>query len=145
MAGWLPPFLGRVARNLDSRRRLRRFAVGEVLISRIYDHEPARGRLFFVERLWPRGVRREELSAGEWVKDVAPSAELRRWYGHEVDKWEEFRRRYVAELDENPEAWRPLLDAASSGDVTLVYSARDRDHNSALVLRDYLLDRLART
>jgi uncharacterized protein YeaO (DUF488 family) len=115
--------------------------VGDVRISRIYAHEPAGGRAFFVERLWPRGVRRDELE-GAWLKEVAPSSELRRWYGHDVARWEEFRRRYVAELDANPDAWRPLLDAASSGDVTLVYSARDSEHNSALVLRDYLLDRL---
>jgi uncharacterized protein YeaO (DUF488 family) len=123
--------------------RVWRFDVGDVLISRVYDHEPTRGRVFFVERLWPRGVRRDELPAGAWVKDVAPSADLRQWYSHEVAKWEEFQRRYVTELDANPEAWRPLLEAAASGDVTLVYSARDTEHNSALVLRDYLLDRLA--
>lgn len=113
--------------------------MGEIVISRVYEHAPARGRVFFVERLWPRGVRREDLPEGAWVKDVAPSAELRRWYGHEVAKWQEFRRRYVAELDANPQAWRPLLDAVAVGDVTLVYSARDAEHNSALVLRDYLL------
>jgi uncharacterized protein YeaO (DUF488 family) len=117
--------------------------VGDVRISRIYDHEQARGRIFFVERLWPRGVRRDELPAGAWVKEVAPSAELRRWYGHEVGRWEEFRRRYIAELDRNPDAWRPLLDAVGTGDVVLVYSARDQEHNSALVLRDYLLGRLS--
>jgi uncharacterized protein YeaO (DUF488 family) len=116
--------------------------VGDVRISRIYEHERVHGRVFFVERLWPRGVRRDELPAGAWVKNVAPSGDLRQWYGHDVAKWEEFRRRYVAELDASPEAWRPLLEAASAGDVTLVYSARDREHNSALVLRDYLLDRL---
>jgi uncharacterized protein YeaO (DUF488 family) len=120
-----------------------RCVVGDVRISRIYDHEPTGGRIFFVERLWPRGVRRDELPVGAWVKDVAPSAELRRWYGHEVSRWEEFRGRYLAELDANPDGWRPLLEAASTGDIVLVYSARDREHNSALVLRDYLLERLA--
>jgi uncharacterized protein YeaO (DUF488 family) len=118
--------------------------VGDVRISRIYDHEPVAGRVFFVERLWPRGVRRDELPAGAWVKEVAPSSDLRRWYDHDVAKWEEFRRRYVAELDANADAWQPLLAAAAAGDVTLVYSARDREHNSALVLRDHLLDRLDR-
>ena len=117
--------------------------MGDVQISRVYEHEPRHGRIFFVERLWPRGVRRDELPAGAWVKDVAPSTELRRWYGHEVRRWEEFRRRYLAELDANPDGLRPLLEAASTGDIVLVYSARDREHNSALVLRDYLLERLA--
>ncbi len=118
--------------------------MGDVRISRVYDHEAhdhdgqGPGRVFFVERLWPRGVRRDQLPAGSWVKDVAPSGELRAWYSHDTQKWEEFRRRYVAELDAHPEAWRSLREAAAEGDVTLVYSARDREHNSAVVLRDYL-------
>jgi uncharacterized protein YeaO (DUF488 family) len=118
--------------------------VGDVRIWRIYDRERPSGRIFFVERLWPRGIRRDELPAGAWVKDVAPSSELRRWYGHDPEKWPEFRRRYERELDANPEAWRPLLEAAAAGDVALGYSARDESRNSAVVLRDYLLDRLPR-
>jgi uncharacterized protein YeaO (DUF488 family) len=111
---------------------------GDVRISRVYDHDEVRGEVFFVERLWPRGVRRDQLPDGAWVKDVAPSGELRAWYAHDTQKWEEFRRRYAAELDAHPETWQPLLEAASAGDVTLVFSARDREHNSAVVLRDYL-------
>jgi uncharacterized protein YeaO (DUF488 family) len=118
--------------------------VGDVRICRIYDGDPPSGRVFFVERLWPRGIRRDQLPAGAWVKDVAPSSELRRWYGHDPEKWAEFRRRYETELDANPEAWRALLEAAATGDVALVYSARDETRNSAAVLRDYLLDRLRR-
>jgi uncharacterized protein YeaO (DUF488 family) len=118
--------------------------VGDVRIWRIYDRGRPPGRVFFVERLWPRGIRRDEVPAGAWVKDVAPSSELRRWYGHDPEKWAEFRRRYSRELDGNPEAWRPLLEAAATGDVTLVYSARDQTRNSAAALRDYLLDRLPR-
>jgi uncharacterized protein YeaO (DUF488 family) len=116
--------------------------VGDVRVWRVYEGAPPAGRVFFVERLWPRGIRRDQLPAGAWVKNVAPSTELRRWYGHDPSKWDEFRRRYLRELDANPQGWRPLLEAASTDDVVLGYSARDEDHNSALVLREYLLDHL---
>jgi uncharacterized protein YeaO (DUF488 family) len=72
-----------------------------------------------------------------WLKDAAPSTELRRWFAHDPSKWHEFCRRYTAELDANPHAWRPLLD--STGDLTLLYSARDREHNSAVALRAHIL------
>jgi uncharacterized protein YeaO (DUF488 family) len=111
-----------------------------VRLSRVYDHElPHRGTTFLVERLWPRGVRREDLPLDEWAKDVAPSTELRRWFGHDPEKWPEFRRRYVQELDANPQAWQPLVDATTRGAVTLLYSSRDREHNNAVVLRDFLI------
>jgi uncharacterized protein YeaO (DUF488 family) len=117
----------------------------EVRVRRVYDEpSPGDGARVLVDRVWPRGLRRDDARLHDWAKDVAPSTELRRWYGHDPAKWEEFRRRYVAELDAHPEAWRPLVDAAGSGDVTLAYSARDREHNSALVLRDYLLAHLTR-
>jgi uncharacterized protein YeaO (DUF488 family) len=123
---------------------VRRWAVGAITLSRAYEHRGAdAGKVFLVERLWPRGVRREDLPLDAWVKDAAPSPELRKWYGHDVAKWEEFRRRYTAELEANPQAWQPLLEAARSGDVTFVYGSRDREHNSAVVLREYLLARLA--
>ncbi len=109
---------------------------------RIYEvAEPEDGTRFLVERLWPRGIRKESLGADTWLRDVAPSAELRRWFGHDPAKWEEFRRRYVAELDAEPEAWRPILEAARQGNVTLLYSARDTEHNSARVLAEYLFER----
>ena len=92
-----------------------------------------------VERLWPRGMRREDLQLSAWEKDVAPSPALRKWYSHDVSRWPEFQRRYRNELDQNPEAWRPLLEAAQSRQVTLLFSARDVEHNSAVVLRDYLM------
>lgn len=118
--------------------------MSEIRLARVYDHEPElAGRAFFVERLWPRGIRREDLPA-VWLKDAAPSPELRRWYGHDVAKWPEFRSRYEAELDAHPQAWRPIADAAAAGDVTLLYGARDREHNSALVLRDHVLASLGR-
>jgi uncharacterized protein YeaO (DUF488 family) len=108
-------------------------------VVRVYGNEAGDGRTrYLVERLWPRGVRKEALALTAWLKDVAPSPELRRWFAHDPAKWDEFRRRYVAELDANPAAWQPLLDAARGGDVVLLYSARDREHNSAVVLREYL-------
>ena len=91
-----------------------------------------------VDRLWPRGLRRDEAKIDLWLKDVAPSVELRRWFGHDPERWEEFRRRYAAELDAAPEAWRKLLDAARTGPVVLLFSASDEEHNSAVALRDYL-------
>jgi uncharacterized protein YeaO (DUF488 family) len=112
-----------------------------IRIKRIYE-PPARGdgQRILVERLWPRGIKKEALAAEVW-KDVAPSTALRKWFGHEVERWEEFRRRYREELDANPGAWGPILEAAQRGTVTLLYSARDALHNSALVLRDYLVER----
>lgn len=109
-----------------------------IQIKRTY--EPAAradGHRFLVERLWPRGLKKEALAA-DWVKEVAPSTPLRLWFGHRVERWEEFQRRYRAELDGSPDAWKPIRDAGRRGTVTLLYSARDVDHNSARVLRDYL-------
>jgi len=116
-----------------------------IRLARVHDPDDSRGAgpRFLVERLWPRGVRRDDLPLDGWAKDVAPSTELRRWFGHDPQRWTEFRRRYLAELESSPGAVRPLLDAARAGDVTLLYSARDREHNSALVLREHLLARLA--
>jgi uncharacterized protein YeaO (DUF488 family) len=114
-----------------------------IRIERVYDHPGYdSGARFLVERLWPRGMKKEALQMDGWLKDVAPSGELRRWFGHDPARWEEFKQRYFAELDQKPEAWQPLLEAARKGDVTLLYSARDEEHNNALALRDYLQARL---
>jgi uncharacterized protein YeaO (DUF488 family) len=88
-------------------------------------------------------MRKDELDADAWLKDVAPSTELRKWFSHRVERWEEFRQRYRRELDARPDAWEPILKAGRRGNVTLLYSARDAIHNGALVLRDYLADRQA--
>lgn len=101
------------------------------------------GRRILVERLWPRGMKKEALAADSWMKEVAPTTELRQWFGHEVERWEEFRRRYRRELDSNRSAWEPILDAARHGTVTLLYSAHDVLHNGAIVLRDYLAEQQA--
>lgn len=102
------------------------------------------GRRILVERLWPRGVKKEDLHADAWLKEVAPSTQLRQWFDHKVDRWEEFQRRYREELSANAAAWAPILDAEKGGTVTLLYSARDVEHNGALVLRDYLARRRPR-
>jgi uncharacterized protein YeaO (DUF488 family) len=99
------------------------------------------GRRILVERLWPRGMKKEALDMDEWQKDVAPSTDLRKWFGHRVERWEEFRRRYRQELSANPEAWSSLLEASKRGTVTLLYSAHDEEHNGAVVLREYLNER----
>ena len=99
------------------------------------------GRRILVERLWPRGMKKEALEADAWLKDVAPSTPLRKWFGHRVERWDEFRRRYRKELSANPDAWSSILVASERGPVTLLYSAHDREHNGALVLAQYLTQR----
>jgi uncharacterized protein YeaO (DUF488 family) len=100
------------------------------------------GRRFLVDHLWPRGLKKAEVKVKSWIKAVSPSNELRHWFGHEPAKWKEFQRRYFTELDQHPEAWQPLLEAARKDDVTLVFSARDEEHNNAVALKDYLERRL---
>ena len=112
-----------------------------LIVQRVYhqDEDEFQGaRRFLVERLWPRGVRKEALRIDAWLKDVAPSTELREWFAHDSAKWHEFRRRYFAELDEKPDAWKPIAQAARHGNVVLLYSAHDTEHNSAVVLKEYL-------
>ncbi|MEK8089703.1 DUF488 domain-containing protein [Thermithiobacillus plumbiphilus] len=113
-----------------------------ICIKRIYEPAgPEDGRRYLVERLWPRGVRKDSAALDAWLRDAAPSTGLRQWFAHDPDKWEAFQQRYRAELDANPAAWQPLLEQAVQGPVTLIYSARDPGLNSALVLRDYLRTR----
>jgi uncharacterized protein YeaO (DUF488 family) len=117
--------------------------MGDIVLARVYDQaETWESPSFLVERLWPRGIRREALAGSEWLPDVGPSHELRKWFGHDPDRWDEFRRRYFTELDDDPEVWQPLADAAATGDITLLYSSRDVEHNNAVALREYLLARL---
>ncbi len=110
-----------------------------IRIKRIYDPSArADGVRFLVERLWPRGVKKAELELDDWLKRVAPSTELRKWFSHDAARWEEFQRRYRAELDQHPEAWQQILDAANKGGVTLLFSSHDAVHNNAVALKDYL-------
>ena len=100
--------------------------------------EPEDGARYLVDRLWPRGVSKANLKLDGWLKDVAPSDGLRRWFNHDPKKWNDFRKRYFAELDANPDTWNPLLGRASKSPVTLVYGARDSEHNNAVALAEYL-------
>ncbi len=95
-----------------------------------------------VDRLWPRGVKKDGAPFSEWAKDAAPSAELRRWVHEDPSRWAAFVRRYEAELDACPEAWRPLLAHARDGDLTLLYAARDAERNNAVALARYLEARM---
>jgi uncharacterized protein YeaO (DUF488 family) len=106
---------------------------------RVYEpRQRGDGTRFLVERLWPRGIKKEQLHAKAWLKEVAPSDALRRWFHHDQGKWARFKRRYQAELDKNPKAWAPIQKAARKGTVTLLYSAHDPKHNNALALKHYL-------
>jgi uncharacterized protein YeaO (DUF488 family) len=110
-----------------------------IRVKRVYEPpEPGDGVRFLVERLWPRGVRKDALGLNGWLKDVAPSDALRRWFGHDPARWEEFRRRYADELDACPDSWNQILRAAHCGTVTLLFSARDTLHNNAVALKSYL-------
>jgi uncharacterized protein YeaO (DUF488 family) len=110
-----------------------------IRIKRVYDPlDRADGTRFLVERLWRRGMKKATLQLDGWLKDVAPSDALRRWFGHDPLKWEEFQRRYFAELKGKPAAWQPIVGAARQGNVTLLYSARDTERNSAVALKAFL-------
>lgn len=111
----------------------------EIAVKRAYlEALESDGLRILVDRLWPRGVSKEKLALHEWLRDIAPSAELRKWSGHDPAKWEEFRRRYFAELDQRGELVGALLEKARENKVTLVFSARDEARNNAIALRDYL-------
>ncbi len=97
------------------------------------------GMRILVERLWPRGVSKAKAAVDHWVKDVAPSPELRSWYGHKPELWDEFRDRYRAELAENPEAVDTVRALCAKQPVTFIFAAKDEERNSATVLRDFLL------
>lgn len=93
---------------------------------------------FLVDRIWPRGVKKEKLQLTAWLKAVAPSTELRKWFNHEPEKWNAFQKRYFAELDEKQEFLEPILKAAKNGVVVLLYGAKDKEHNQAVALKSYL-------
>ncbi len=110
-----------------------------IRVKRVYERAAAAdGVRFLVDQLWPRGLGKQEVKVNRWLKEVAPSKELRRWFGHEPAKWAEFQRRYAEELDGRPDAWEPLRQAAEQGDITLVFGARDTEHNNAVALKKYL-------
>jgi uncharacterized protein YeaO (DUF488 family) len=114
-----------------------------IQIKRVYDPaESADGARFLVDRLWPRGVKKEALAIRAWLKDVAPSNELRSWYHHDPARWDDFRHRYFSELRVNPASWFPLLEAARHGTVTLLYSSHHAELNNAQALKQFLIERL---
>ena len=113
-----------------------------IKIKRVYDAAArSDGRRFLVERLWPRGMKKEELKFDAWLKEAAPSTELRQWFSHDHGKWKEFQRRYRAELKAHPEAWQPIVEADSKGAVTLLFSSHDPEHNNVMALKGFLAKR----
>jgi uncharacterized protein YeaO (DUF488 family) len=114
-----------------------------ISIKRVYS--PAAnddGKRFLVDRLWPRGISKDQLKITAWLKDVAPTKELRLWYGHDPEKWCEFNKRYFDQLDAHPETWKPLLEAAKTSNITLLFSSRELEINNAVSLRAYLEQRI---
>ena len=117
-----------------------------IKIKRVYEPFAAHdGMRFLVERLWPRGMKKDSLRIDGWLKDAAPSSALRRWFAHDPTKWDAFRHSYAAELDHTPAAWQPIREAAQRGDVTLLYSAHDTEHNNAVALQAYVEQQLKET
>jgi len=110
-----------------------------IRLKRVYE-TPTKddGTRILVERLWPRGVSKEKAAIDLWLKEIAPSPDLRKWYGHETSRWDEFRRRYRAEIEDRSELLSDLKQLLKDGPVTFVYAAKDELHNSALVLKEYL-------
>jgi uncharacterized protein YeaO (DUF488 family) len=113
-----------------------------IQVKRIYE-PPSKsdGQRLLVERLWPRGMKKEAAQLNAWLRDVAPSTSLRQWFNHDPARWDEFQRRYREELDQHPEAWQPILDAAHHGKVTLLFSSHDAEHNNVVALKAYLQSR----
>lgn len=111
----------------------------DVQIKRAYEpSSPDDGLRILVDRLWPRGVSREKADLADWMKDIAPSTELRKWFNHDPAKWAGFQQRYKAELAQHPDALQKLRDLAQRQKVTLIFGARDTEHNEAVVLKDLL-------
>lgn len=112
-----------------------------IQLKRAYDPpETGDGYRVLVDRLWPRGISREDAAIDRWMKELAPSDDLRRWFGHDPEKWEEFRRRYKQELETHEDAVAFLREKSSEGTLTLIYAAKDTQHNNAVVLREYLVN-----
>ena len=116
----------------------------QIQIKRVYA-EPATGDglRVLVDRIWPRGMSKDKAQVDEWLKELAPSAALRKWFGHDPAKWEAFQKRYFAELQENPAVVCFLADHEAKSSLTLLYGAKDEEHNQAVVLKRYLEGLLA--
>jgi uncharacterized protein YeaO (DUF488 family) len=113
---------------------------GNVRLKRAYaSPESTDGVRILVDRLWPRGVKKADAAADQWLKDLSPSTDLRNWFGHDPARWDEFRERYAKELSQHPDQLEQLRELARKGPITLVYSAHDELHNNAVALRDFVL------
>jgi uncharacterized protein YeaO (DUF488 family) len=119
--------------------RLKEQVTVRLKLKRVYEPaEASDGARFLVERLWPRGLSKQAAKLDAWLKEAAPSDELRRWYGHDPERWPEFRRRYFAELAKTPEVLAPIREALKKGPVTLVFAARDPQLSNARALKELL-------
>ena len=117
-----------------------KITASNVKLKRAYERPDAGdGTRVLIDRLWPRGVKKVDAAIDQWVKDIAPSTALRKWFGHDPARWQEFRSRYAAEVHEHPEQLHRLRAMAREGPITLVYSAHDEVHNDAVALRDIIL------
>ncbi len=122
------------------------FPASHLRVKRAYEPaSPDDGARILIDRLWPRGLSKEKASLDEWIKEIAPSTELRQWFGHDPERWPEFQRRYKAELHQHAEELDRIRALAKKQTVTLVYSAHDEKHNDAVVLKDVLLEGMRRT
>lgn len=122
----------------------KRITAANVRLKRAYEHPGADdGTRILIDRLWPRGVRKIDAAIDRWVKDLAPSTALRKWFGHDPARWQEFRVRYAEEVLQHGDLLGKMRALARKGRITLVYSARDERHNDAVALRDFLLGRKA--
>jgi uncharacterized protein YeaO (DUF488 family) len=119
-----------------------RIAADHIKLKRAYEPPaPDDGTRILIDRLWPRGVTKSDAAINEWMKEIAPSTELRKWFGHDPSRWQEFRRRYQSEIQRHPEQFDRLRKLAQHGRITLVFSAHDEAHNDAVVLKNLLLGR----
>ena len=115
-------------------------AAESIRLKRVYESTSSEdGMRILVDRLWPRGLRKEDAAVDRWLKEIAPSTELRQWFGHDPVRWPEFRRRYTAELRQHTTMLDEIRELAKQGTVTLVFGAHDEQHNNAVVLREVLL------
>ncbi|MBW7857237.1 MAG: DUF488 domain-containing protein [Leptonema sp. (in: Bacteria)] len=117
-----------------------------VKIKRVYEESTSSdGKRILVERLWPRGIKKEALKIDLWLKNVAPSTELRKWFSHDVNKWNEFQTKYKNELKSNSAEYQPIIEAGKKGNVTLLFSSRDTEHNNAVVLQSFIQEQLSKS
>ena len=114
-----------------------------IKVKRVYEKAAASdGSRLLIDRIWPRGLKKNDLALDSWIKEVAPSDRLRKWFGHDPQKWKGFRKQYFAELRVKAKTWAPILEIARESNVTLLYGARDAEHNNAVALRDFLIAKL---